>query len=177
MLFGLHQRQHGVVQYTAWFIEESAKGNPFTIWVRPDMRVPLLNFKDAALATVAQAEAPAERITMVNDLLGGPSPGAQELVDLIREKLTDSEITFDVNEEIQALLDNAIHPIDDRFARNEWGWEPIYDLNAMVEDFISELSQNPERTWRAPVRLHVRSRRMIRGAELTMWFTLPVRRF
>jgi len=145
LIVGPGVRTPGVGQYTSWVIEESAKGNPFTIWVRPDTRVPVLYFKDAALATVALAEAPAEQISMVNYLLGGPDPSAQELADLVGEKFSNSQITFDVNEERQSVLDNLIRPIDDRFARDEWGWEPTYDLNAMVEDFISELTRNPDR--------------------------------
>lgn len=41
-------RTPGSVQYTSWVIENAAKGNPFTIWVRPETRVPILYFKDAA---------------------------------------------------------------------------------------------------------------------------------
>lgn len=134
-------RTPGAVQYTAWVIEEAARGNPFTIWVRPDTRVPLLYIKDAALAAVTLAEAPADRIKMVNYVLGGPCPSAQELADLVRARLPDAVIDFEVNESLQAVLDDAIRPIDDRFARDEWGWRPTYDLEAMVDDFLAELSQ------------------------------------
>ena len=64
-------RTPGSVQYTSWVIENAAKGIPFTIWVRPETRVPILYFKDAALAIIALAEAPAERIKMVNYVLAG----------------------------------------------------------------------------------------------------------
>ena len=87
-------RTPGSVQYTSWVIENAAKGNPFTIWVRPETRVPLLYFKDAALATVALAEAPADRIKMVNYLLGGPRPTALELVNLVRQRFPEAEINF-----------------------------------------------------------------------------------
>lgn len=138
-------RTPGSVQYTSRAIEESAHGNPYTIWVRSDTRVTLLYVKDAALAAVALAEAPAERIRMINYVLGGPNPSAQELANLVAAKIPAAEIRFDVDEDIQARLDKSIHPIDDRFAREEWGWQPSYDLEAMVDDFLSELSQNPQR--------------------------------
>ena len=109
-------RTHGSVQYTSRVIEESANGNPFTIWVRPDTRVTLLYVKDAALAMVALAEVPADRIRMVNYVLGGPRPSAQELADLVAAKLPGAQIDFDVDEDIQNRLDKSSHPIDDRFA-------------------------------------------------------------
>jgi threonine 3-dehydrogenase len=138
-------RTLGSVQYTSRMIEESANGNPFTIWVRPDTRVTLLYVKDAALAMVALAEAPADRIQMVNYLLGGPSPSARELADLVTARLPGADIGFDVDEDMQARLDKSIHPIDDRFARDEWGWRPTYDLEAIVDDFLTELSRHPQR--------------------------------
>ncbi len=42
---------------------------------------------------------------------------------------------------MQGVLDDSCRPIDDRFARDEWGWQPTYDLEAMVDDFLAELSQ------------------------------------
>ena len=36
-------------------------------------------------------------------------------------------------------------PLDDRNARQEWGWEPMYTLEHMVEDFLDELRTHPQR--------------------------------
>ena len=52
----------GVAQYTSWAIEDSAKGNPFTIAVKPETRCPVMYFKDAALAIVKLANAPFSNI-------------------------------------------------------------------------------------------------------------------
>jgi threonine 3-dehydrogenase len=138
-------RTPGSVQYTSWVIEYAAKGVPFTIWARPETRVPILYFKDAALAIIALAEAPADRIKMVNYVLSGPRPTALDLVTLVKERFPDAQINFEVDEEIQARLDNAMRPIDDRFAREEWGWQPTYGVDAMIDDFLAELSQHPQR--------------------------------
>ena len=138
-------RSPGSVQYTSWVIEHAAKGVPFTIWVRPETRVPILYFKDAALAIIALAEAPSERIKMVNYLLSGPRPTALELVNLVRQKFPGAQIDFKVDDEIQLRLDNAMRPLDDRFAREEWGWKPTYGVDAMIDDFLAELSQHSHR--------------------------------
>jgi threonine 3-dehydrogenase len=138
-------RTPGSLQYTSWVIENAAKGRPFTMWVRPDTRVPILYFKDAALATVALADAPADRITMINYLLSGPRPTALELTDAVKSRFPEAEIHFEVDDELQSRLDQAIRPLDDRFAREEWGWKPSYDLEGMVDDFLAELTQHPHR--------------------------------
>ena len=138
-------RSPGSVQYTSWVIENAAKGIPFTIWVRPETRVPILYFKDAALAILSLAEAPPERVKMVNYLLSGPRPTALELVNLVKQRFPGAQINFEVDDEIQLRMDNAMRPLDDRFAREEWGWKPTYGVDAMIDDFLAELSQHPHR--------------------------------
>ena len=138
-------RSPGSVQYTSWVIENAAKGIPFTVWVRPETRVPILYFKDAALAAVTLAEAPSHCVKMVNYLLSGPRPTALELVTLVQKRFPEAKINFEVDDEIQTRLDNAMRPLDDRFARAEWGWKPTYEIDAMIDDFLTELSEHPSR--------------------------------
>ena len=127
-------------------IEESAKGNPFVIWVRPETRAPVMYIKDAAQATVQLATAPLEQIKTVTYLIDGkkPTPSAQELADAVRAKLPGAQITFRPDLEIQRIIDNVL-PLDDHNARQEWGWEPTYTLERMVGDFLNESRTHPQR--------------------------------
>jgi nucleoside-diphosphate-sugar epimerase len=138
-------RSPGTVQYTSWVIENAAKGTPFTIWVRPETRVPLLYFKDAALAALTLAEALPDRIKMVNYVLSGPRPTALELVTFVKQRFPEAKIDFQVDSDIQTRLDNAMRPLDDRFAREEWGWKPTYGVDEMIDDFLTELAEHPDR--------------------------------
>ena len=145
VIVGPGVRSPGAAQYSSWVIEESAKGKHFSVWVKPEQRASLVYFKDAARATVALAGAPADSIEMVNYLISGTSPTAADLVDVVRRKVPGAEIDFVVNDEIQAILNDVLRPIDDRFARHEWGWEPTYDLEQMVDDFLREMHDHPQR--------------------------------
>ena len=140
-------RTPGVVQYASWSIEESAKGNPFTVWVRPDFTIPIIYFKDAALSAISLASAPADRIQMVNYVVDGvpPSPNAGELVQMVRDRIPGARITFEVDEPVQEMLDRAVFPIDDSCARREWDWQPQYDIETMVDDFLREMADHPQR--------------------------------
>ncbi len=137
----------GVVQYTSWVIEECAKGNPFTIPVKPETRCPVMYFKDSALAIVKLAEAPVENIQMVNYLVAGVTPvaTARELVDFVKKKIPDARIEFKPDLQLQAILDKLLLPPDDTLARKEWGWKPEYDQERTVDDFLEELKLHPER--------------------------------
>ncbi len=140
-------RTPGVAQYTSWVIEESVKGNPFTIWVEPGTKCPLIYFKDAALAIIRLAEAPIEDIKMVNYVIAGATPvlSAQELTDIVKARVPAARIEFRPNPEIQKLVINLAWPIDDGMAGAEWGWRCSYDQEQMVEDFINEMEAHPQR--------------------------------
>ena len=79
----------GISQYTSRAIEASARNEPYTIFVEPRTRVPIIYIRDAAEAIVKLAAAPADRIETVVYLLAGttPTPTAQELADAIRARL------------------------------------------------------------------------------------------
>ena len=74
-----------------------------------------------------------------------PVPTAGELAGFIRNRVPTAQIDFAPDPELQALLDQLVRPTDDRHARAEWGWRPVYGLEAMVDDFLLELRQHPRR--------------------------------
>ena len=137
----------GVVQYTSWAIEESARGRPFTIWVTPETRFPIIYFKDAARAIVELGAAPPDRITTVNYLIAGPTPiaSAGELAALVRARVPEARLDFQPDPTLQPMIERAALPIDDRNAREEWGWRAHFDQERIVDDFLRELTLHPQR--------------------------------
>ena len=144
-IIGPGVRSPGAVQYTSWVIESCAQGQPYSIWVEPETRVPVMYVKDAALATVQLAQAPRHAITTVNYLVNGvtPTPSAGELADVVRSRISEARIEFRPDGHIQELIQDSLRPLDDRKAQQEWGWEPRYDLENLVDDFLQELKNSP----------------------------------
>jgi threonine 3-dehydrogenase len=137
----------GVVQFTSWVIEACAKGNPFTIILKPETKVPVIYFKDAAQAIVRLGQAPLESIKTVNYLVAGVRPiaSAGELAEIVRAKVPGADIRFEPDLELQAIVDRLLLPLDDSNARKEWGWCSAYDQARIVDDFLQELKINPQR--------------------------------
>jgi threonine 3-dehydrogenase len=140
-LIGPGTMSHGYAEYFNKVIEESAKGNPYVVYVEPRNRIPVVHIKDAARAFADLRAAPQERIKTVNYIVIGPTPtpSALELVDLVKTKIPGAKIGFKVNENIQKIMDQSSRlPFDDRYARQEWGWRHEYDLDAIVDDFLAQ---------------------------------------
>lgn len=137
----------GAVQYTSWVIEAAAGGKPFTIWVTPDTRMPIMYLDEAARATIQLASAPRAAIKTVNYIVDGvkPTPSAGELAAAVRAKLPEARIDFVPDPKIQPLLKDMVRPLDDSKAREEWGWQPSHSLERIVEDFLAALRRRAAR--------------------------------
>ena len=136
-------RTKGVDHYTSWVIEECAQGNPFTIWVEPRTKIPVIYYKDAALALLRLAQAPLESIQTVNYILAGVTPVATagELADIVRARIPEAQIDFQPDAELQVILDKMLLPVDESNAIKEWGWRCEYDQERIVDDFLAQLRQ------------------------------------
>ncbi len=129
-----------IAQYTRWVIEYPARGEPFDIWATPDTTAPIHYYKDAARAALDLADAPADRVGGINYLVTGPTPTptAGELVDAVTAVIPDADIRWVEDPDFTRFV-RLLRPVDDRFARDQWGWAPAYDLDEMIDDFIREL--------------------------------------
>jgi threonine 3-dehydrogenase len=135
---GVNLRVGGIVTYTSAMIEESIKGNPYTVIVEPQTRIPLLYLADAARAMFELARAPRKKIKTVNYLIDGvkPTPSAEELARMVKVKIPGAEIGFQPNEQWKPILEMIALPIDDGPARKEWGWVPKYDYEKIIDCFL-----------------------------------------
>ncbi len=129
-------RAGGLVNYTSAMIEESVQGNPYTIHLGPETRIPIVYVSDAAQAMVEMADAPIENIETVNYLIDGvqPTPNAGEMAAMVKKKIPGAEIDFQPKQAWQSLLDMNAMPIDDAPARREWGWQAEYDSYEKIVD-------------------------------------------
>jgi len=135
-----------LAQCTCWVIEHPAKGEAFTSWLSEDTAFPLVYYKEAGRAMVELAQAPRDAIRSVNYNLGGVQPETTmgQLAAAVRARIPDARIDFQPDPAIQPLFEKR-HPLDDSRARAEWGWAPTMDHEAMVDDFITEVRNHPER--------------------------------
>jgi threonine 3-dehydrogenase len=140
-IVGPGAKTHGFAEYFNKAIDESVKGNPYTIYVAPHTRMPILHVQDVARAFVDLVQAPREQIKTVNYLVLGPlplqAPSAQELVDAIRVRIPAAKLDFKVDEAFQKAFEVVVgRPFDDKYARQEWGWKPRFGMADIVDDFI-----------------------------------------
>jgi len=140
-IIGPGSRAGGFVSYTSDIINYALKNEPYAVKFKEDMTLPLLHTKDAARAIIDLSNAPKESIKEVCYLINGVAnpPSAGELANMVKAKIPHANTTFEVNEEWQKILEASALMIDDKYAKNEWGWNPTFDTyDKIIDDFIAE---------------------------------------
>ena len=59
----------------------------------------------------------------------------------IRKHIPNFEINYDINALKQGIADSWPNSLDDSVARQEWGWDPKYNLETMTIDMINVLKE------------------------------------
>ena len=145
-IMGPGVRTPGVVQFTSWVLETCARGEAYTFPVPSETTVEVLYIKDAVRATLELARAPREQIRSVNYLLDGirPAPSAADLAEMTRRKIPGAQVSFDETDATRRRSLLLRKPLNGRYAAEEWGWRPEYDLERAVDDFLVEYHNNRE---------------------------------
>ena len=63
---------------------------------------------------------------------------------MVKVRLPEARLTFEPALGLTQIY-YGMRPFDDHCAREEWGWEPEYDHERLMDDFINELKQYLER--------------------------------
>ena len=64
----------------------------------------------------------------------------EELAEEIRKYIPEFTMSYQVNPVQQAIADSWPNRMDDSAAREQWGWQPRYDLAAMTRDMLEKLA-------------------------------------
>jgi nucleoside-diphosphate-sugar epimerase len=136
-------RAAGMVTYASAMIEMPAKGEAYVIPIGKDIRLSIVYVEDGARALIQLSEAPKENIKTINYFINGvknPLPSSGEMAEMVKAKIPDADITFDVNEAWDKLLKSASHPVDDSSSVAEWNWTPKYDTwDKIIDKYLEDL--------------------------------------
>jgi len=115
--------------------------------VPPETAVPVMYYREAAQAMIQLGRAPLEDIRTGTYLVCGmqPTPTIGEMAEILRRKITGAQIRFSQDAQHPPLVEDLMRAVDDSQARLEWGWSPTYPPEAVVDDFLAEITANPQR--------------------------------
>jgi nucleoside-diphosphate-sugar epimerase len=124
----------GTTDYAVEIFHEAVKRGSYVSFLKSGTRLPMMYMDDAIRATVELMEA--ERPEEFNSYnLGALSFSPEELADAIKKHLPDFEISY-APDSRQDIADTWPESVDDKKAREDWGWEPQVDLETLVKSML-----------------------------------------
>jgi nucleoside-diphosphate-sugar epimerase len=131
----------GTTDFAVAIYFEAVKYKRYTCFVREDTRLPMMYMPDCIKATIDLAVADISKLKHHSDFnVGAMSFSAGELAASIRKHVPEFVCSYEPDFR-QAIADSWPMSLDDSAAREEWGWKPAYDLEAMTRDMLDVLSR------------------------------------
>lgn len=129
----------GTTDYAVEIYHKAVLGKDYECFLSENTALPMLYMEDAIRGTVDLMEAPAKRIKVRTSYnLSSMSFTPAEIYAAIKEHYPDFKMTYQPDFR-QKIADSWTDSIDDSEARQDWSWQPHYDLEKMTDDMILHL--------------------------------------
>jgi nucleoside-diphosphate-sugar epimerase len=126
----------GTTDYGPEMLHAAAQEEPYTCFVRKDVRVPFMAMPDAVRSILMLSQAPAavlrQRIYNVTSF----SLSARDFQEIVLNHFPQAQITFEPDLKRQRIVDSWPADLDDSAAQEDWGWEPIYDVHRAFAEYL-----------------------------------------
>ena len=130
----------GTTDFAVEIYYEAVANGRYTCFLGPETQLDMMYMPDAIRGSIELMEASADRLIHRNAFnMTAMQVTPESLAAAIREHIPDFSINYDVDPVRQGIADSWPRRIDDTAARDEWGWQPQYDLASMTEDMIVQL--------------------------------------
>ena len=124
----------------AMFFDAVSKGS-YQCFVGPDTRMPMMYMPDAVKSVLDLLDANADRLTVRTSYnVASISFTPAELADAITRHMPSFTCTY-APDYRQQIADSWPQSIDDTPAREDWDWQPDFDLDAMVYDMLTSVAR------------------------------------
>ena len=131
----------GTTDYAVEIFHEALKHRHYTCFVREDTVLPMMYMPDAIRAAIELMEAPLSKLKHhANFNVAAMSFSAGELAAEIMKRIPGFVCEYRPDFR-QKIADSWPRTIDDSAAREEWGWQPRWNLAAMTKDMLERLGK------------------------------------
>ena len=132
----------GTTYYAVDIYYSAARGEKFVCPIAEGTYMDMMYMPDALRAAVEIMEADPSKLVHRNSFnIASMSFEPNTIYQNIRKYLPEFEMQYQVDPLRQAIAESWPNSLDDTCAREEWGWKPEYDLDAMTQDMLAKLKE------------------------------------
>ncbi len=131
----------GTTDYAVHIFYEAIKNKQYTCFLKEGTKLDMMYMPDALDAAINLMEADPGKLIHRNAFNVTAMSFAPEAIEAEVKKLIPGfTMDYRVDPLRQSIADSWPNHMDDSVARQEWGWQPVYDLPAMCADMIEKLT-------------------------------------
>lgn len=131
----------GTTDYAVEIYHQALGKGHYTSFLKENTSLPMMYMDDAIKATMALMRAPSEALKIRSSYnLSALSFNPQEIAASIREFIPEFKMNYEPDYR-QEIADSWPASIDDKQAREDWGWNHEFDLPRMTETMLENLKK------------------------------------
>ena len=132
----------GTTDYAVDIYYEAIKHKSYTCYLKQGTYIDMMYMPDAIKAAIDLMEADPDRLKHRNAFnVTAMSVAPDDIAKAIQKVIPAFKMSYKIDPIRQAIADSWPNSIDDSAAREQWGWQPGYDLETMTGDMLENLSQ------------------------------------
>jgi nucleoside-diphosphate-sugar epimerase len=122
-------------------IEMAARGKPYVVHSDPNIPCGYIYVKDAARALIELKRAPESRLRQRIYNAHGFMATINEVAEVVRKYIPNARITYEWDQSEYMRLQNSgvSYEMENTVAHEDFGYQPKYQLDSMIRDFIKEV--------------------------------------
>jgi len=130
----------GTTDYAVEIFYKAVVGEPFVCPLKAGTFMDMMYMPDALDAAINIMEADPDKLIHRNSFnVTSMSFDPEMIYAQIKKHYPEFQMTYDVDPLKQSIADSWPNCLDDSCAREEWGWEPHFNLERMATDMIKKL--------------------------------------
>lgn len=130
----------GTTDYAVHIYYEAIKQRKYTSYIAAGTKMDMMYMPDALEAIIQLMEADGSKLIHRNAFnITAMSFDPEVLKGAIQKYIPDFTMDYDVDPVRQKIADSWPNSLDDSAARQEWGWNPKFDLDGMTKDMLDKL--------------------------------------
>lgn len=131
----------GTTDYAVQIFYDAIKHRSYTCFLKQGTKLDMMYMPDAIKGAIAIMEADSSKLKHRNAFnVSAMSFAPEDISAEVRKLIPDFTMDYEVDPLRQSIADSWPNSMDDSAAREEWGWQPDYDLPRMCEDMIAKLT-------------------------------------
>ena len=131
----------GTTDYAVQIFYDAIKQGRYTCFLKQGTKLDMMYMPDAIKGAIAIMEADSSKLKHRNAFnVSAMSFAPEDISAEVRKLIPDFTMDYEVDPLRQSIADSWPNSMDDSAAREEWGWQPDYDLPRMCEDMIAKLT-------------------------------------